>query len=253
MVYFSLDKDLSIYFLNVGQGDAIFIQAPNKVQVLVDGGPDGAVLRELTAIMPFYDRHIDMVILTHPDADHVGGLNDVIDRYRVDKILEPGVQASTTAYTNFKRHASTTIARRGMRYVLDEDVFLDILFPDRDTVGWETNTASIIAKLSYGSSSVLLTGDAPMKIEKYITKYDDVNVDILKLSHHGSNSSSPEEFLAEATPEYAIVSAGKNNRYKHPHPLVIERVKKYTKNILSTAEVGRIKFRLSRDRVEYIR
>lgn len=235
----------------MGQGDAIFIQAPNKVQVLIDGGPDGAVLRELTSIMPFYDRSIDMVILTHPDADHAGGLNDVIDRYSVGKILEPGVFASTTAYTNFKKHASTTIARRGMRYALDQDVFLDILFPDRDTAGWETNTASIVAKLSYGSSTVLLTGDTPMKIEKFLTKYDDVNVDILKLAHHGSNTSSVEEFLAEATPEYAIVSAGKDNRYHHPHPLVIERVKKYAKKILSTAEVGRIRFRLYKDRVEY--
>lgn len=248
-MYFVVDKELSIYFLNVGQGDAIFIQTPRKVQVLVDGGPDGAVLRELTSIMPFYDRHIDMVMLTHPDADHVGGLNDVIDRYTIDTIIESGIAASTTAYTNFKKHASTTIARRGTRYELDHDIFLDILFPDRDTTGWETNTASIIAKLSYGSTTVLLTGDTPMKIEKFLTKYDDVNVDILKLAHHGSNTSSAEEFLAEATPEYAIVSAGKNNRYKHPHPAVIERVKKHARYIVSTAEEGRIKFTITKDAI----
>jgi len=248
-VYFAVNTDLSVYFLNVGQGDAIFIQAPNKVQVLIDGGPNSSVLRELTKVMPIYDRYIDVVIMTHPDADHVGGLNDVLKRYKVGMVFEPGVFASTTAYTSFKNKTKTTLMRRNDRIILDDDVFLDILFPDRDTAGWETNTASIVSRLVYGNSSVLLTGDAPAKIEKFLVKYDDLKSDILKLGHHGSNTSSAEEFLAEVSPEYAIVSAGKDNRYKHPHPLVIDRVRKYTKNILSTAEEGTIHFILEKDRV----
>ena len=248
-MYFALDKDLSVYFLNVGQGDAIFIQAPNGVQVLIDGGPNSSILRELTKVMPIYDRHIDVVIMTHPDADHVGGLNDVLRRYKVGMVFEPGVFASTTAYTSFKKKTQTRLARRGDRIYLNDDIYLDILFPDRDTKGWETNTASIISRLVYGDSSVLLTGDAPAKIEKFLVKYDDLQSDILKLGHHGSNTSSAEEFLAEVQPEYAIVSAGKDNRYNHPHPLVIDRVRKYTKNILSTAEEGAIRFVLERDRV----
>ena len=244
-----MNKDLSVYFLNIGQGDAIFIQTPDKVQVLIDGGPDSAVLRELTRIMPIYDRYIDVVIMTHPDADHVGGLNDVLNRYKVGMVFEPGVFASTTAYTSFKKKTETKIARRGMSLLLDTDIHLDILFPDRDPKGWETNTASIVSRLVYGSSSVLLTGDAPAKIEKFLAKYDDLKSNILKLGHHGSNTSSVEEFIAEVAPEYAIVSSGKDNRYKHPHPKVIERVSKYVKNILNTAEVGTIHFVFERDKV----
>lgn len=249
MAYFALDKDLSVYFLNIGQGDAIFIQAPNGVQILIDGGPDSAVLRELTKIMPIYDRYIDVVIMTHPDADHVGGLNDVLNRYKVGMVFEPGVFASTTAYTSFKSKTKTRLARRGDQIILDEGVFLNILFPDRDTDGWETNTASIVSRLVYASSSVLLTGDSPAKIEKFLVKYDDLKSDILKLGHHGSNTASSEEFIAEVNPEYVIVSAGKNNRYHHPHPAVIERVRKYVKNILNTAEVGTIHFVLEKDKV----
>lgn len=249
MAYFSFDKNLSIYFLNVGQGDAVFIQAPNGVQVLIDGGPDSAVLRELTKIMPLYDRYIDVVIMTHPDADHVGGLNDVLNRYKVGMVFEPGVFASTTAYTSFKKKTETKLARRGDQIILDKEVYLNILFPDRDTNGWETNTASIVSRLVYASSSVLLTGDAPAKIEKFLVKYDDMQSDILKLGHHGSNTSSAEEFIAEVNPDYAIVSSGKNNRYKHPHPAVIERVSKYVKNILNTAEEGAIHFILEKDRI----
>ncbi len=249
VAYFALDKDLSIYFLSVGQGDAIFIQAPNGVQILIDGGPNSAVLRELTKIMPIYDRHIDVVMMTHPDADHVGGLNDVLNRYKVDMVFEPGVFASTTAYTSFRKKTKTKLARRGDRIYLSDDIYLDILFPDRDTDGWETNTASIISRLVYKDSSVLLTGDAPAKIEKFLVKYDDLESDILKLGHHGSNTSSAEEFIAEVNPEYAIVSSGKDNRYKHPHPAVIERVSKCVKNILNTAEVGTIHFVLEKDKI----
>ncbi len=249
MAYFVLDKKLSIYFLNVGQGDAIFIQAPNGVQVLIDGGPNSSVLRELTKIMPIYDRYIDVVIMTHPDADHVGGLNDVLNRYKVGMVFEPGVFATTTAYTSFKSKTKTRLARRGDQIILDNDIYLNILFPDRDTSGWETNTASIVSRLVYASSSVLLTGDSPAKIEKFLVKYDDLESDILKLGHHGSNTSSSEEFIAEVKPEYAIVSSGKNNRYKHPHPKVIERVSKYVKNILNTAEEGAIHFILEEDRI----
>lgn len=259
VLYFYTKNDLSVYFLNIGQGDSIFIQTPNGTQVLVDGGPDSSVIRELSSVMPFYDRSIDMVIMTHPDSDHVGGLGSVLDRYSVDTILEPGVQSSTTAYTSFEKKIKTgtkkIFARRGMSFVLDKDIHLDILFPDRDNFGWETNTASIVSRLVFASSSVLLTGDSPTKIEKLLVKYDSNNIKstILKLGHHGSHNSSDESFIKTVMPEYAVVSAGKNNRYHHPHADTIARVSKYVKNILNTAEVGRIHFVLKKDGVLYER
>src|SRR3989344_9245297 len=149
---------LTVAFLDVGQGDAIYIEAPNGNQVLVDGGAGRQVLRALGGVMPFYDHSLDVVIATHPDADHVGGLPFVFDRFAVGAVLEPGVKSNTGVYHEFEKRAtagthSHQLARRGMRLRLDRGVALEILFPDQDTVGWETNTASIVARLTYGESS----------------------------------------------------------------------------------------------------
>src|SRR3990167_4466629 len=161
---------LTVAFLDVGQGDAIYIEAPSGNQVLIDGGSGRQVLRGLGEVMPFYDHSIDVVIATHPDADHIGGLPFVLDRFAVGAILEPGVTSETVTYREFEKRASDGthqhfLARRGMRLELDENLRLEILFPDQDTTGWETNTASIVARLIYGETSFLLTGDSPLKIE----------------------------------------------------------------------------------------
>ncbi len=238
---------LTVAFLDVGQGDAIFIESPNGNQMLIDGGPGVAVLKPLGEMMPFYDRSIDVVIATHPDADHIGGLPEVLRRYDVETFLDPGISSDTGIYKALVQSIGLAgveyvVARRGMTIDLGDDTKLEILFPDRDMEGADTNDASIVAKLTYGSTSFLLTGDSPQKIEKYLVSIDGKNldVDVLKAGHHGSRTSTSAAFLGAASPDYAIISTGKNNRYGHPHKEVMELLQQFDVKVLRTDEDGTI-------------
>lgn len=249
---------LKISFLDVGQGDAIFIEAPNGNQVLIDGGSNRKVLKELGKVMPFYDRTIDAVIATHPDKDHIGGLIEVLKGYEVDIFMEPGVSSDTGAYQELEKTIADKklpkiLARRGMSLNLGEGARLNILFPDRDTDDWETNTASIVAKLAYGDTSFLLTGDSPIAIEKYLSMIDGQNLksDVLKAGHHGSRTSTSESFASLVSPEYAVISAGKDNRYGHPHKEVLDIFEKIKTTILKTYEQGTISFISDGERISY--
>lgn len=240
---------LTVAFLDVGQGDAIYIEAPNGNQVLVDGGAGRQVLRALGEVMPFYDHSLDVVIATHPDADHIGGLLFVLDRFDVGAVLEPGVQSETNVYQEFERRASDGshqhfLARRGMRLKLDHNVILDILFPDQDPTGWETNRASIVARLTYGQESFLLTGDSPIAIERQLLALDPAGLQstVLKAGHHGSRTSTSPEYAAAVAPDYGIISAGLNNRYGHPNQEVLNILNKLGAKILRTDEQGTIIF-----------
>ena len=226
---------LTVSFLNIGQGDAIFIEAPNKKQILIDGGADGTILRELGEVMPFYDRSIDIVVATHPDKDHIGGLVDVVQNFSVDQIIRSGIESDTSTFKLFdsliaRKDISEHIAERGMRIYLDEElgIYADILHPAYDVSRIrDKNDASIVMRLVYGETEFLLTGDVSQRIEnELITKGDvqDVRSDVLKLGHHGSKTSSDLEFLQAVSPELTIVSAGCDNRYGHPHSEVTDRV-----------------------------
>jgi len=238
---------LTIAFLDVGQGDAIFIEAPNGNQVLLDGGPNKKVLRELGHVMPFYDRSIDMIIASHPDQDHIGGLPAVIEKFRISVFVEPGVESDNGTYEALieianEKDIEKILAKRGERIFLDEDIFIDILFPDRDTVGWETNTASIVARLVYGDTSFLLTGDSPQRVEEYVASLDGdgLAASVLKLGHHGSRTSTSPFFLEAVSPQIAIISAGFDNRYGHPHKEVVDMLKEFEIPSLATYENGTV-------------
>jgi len=245
---FALERsdDLLVVFLDVGQGDAIFIEAPNGNQVLVDSGPDKSILRELGEVMGFSDRSIDLVIATHPDADHIGGFPDVFDRYEIATVMHPGATSDTATFKEFvnKMHmegSDEIIGRQGMVVDLGSGVTLNILFPDRD--GLDGNEASIVAKLIYGETEFLLTGDAPIATERILlSERIDVKSDVLKAGHHGSRTSTSEPFLKAVSSSIVIISAGKDNRYGHPHEEVIDRLNAFGAKIFSTAELGRIKF-----------
>ena len=240
---------LTVAFLDVGQGDAIFIESPTGKQILLDGGPDGSVLSRIGALLPFYDRSIDMLIVSNPDKDHFAGFIDVLKNYQVGNIMEPGTIPNTEIYKIFKEFireegATSVLARRGMNIDLGGGAYLQILFPDRDVSGLSTNDGSIIAKLVYGGTSFLLPGDTTQNIEKYLVGLDGSNldVDVLKLAHHGSKTSSSEPLLAVTTSEYAVISAGVKNRYGHPHREVLERLAKYNIPALGTYKEGTIIF-----------
>ena len=241
---------LTVVFLDAGQGDAIFIEAPNGNQVLIDGGPNKSVLRQLSKVMPFYDRSIDIVIATHPDKDHIGGLPDVLQRYTVDFILESGVKNDTGTSRAFEsailqNKIKKIFAKRGMAITLGDDVFLNILFPDRDVSEVESNTASIVAQLVYKNTEFMFTGDSPKTIEEYLVFLDGEKLrsDVLKVGHHGSKTSSSESFVGYVSPEYAIISAGADNSYGHPHKEVVEILNQFGSAILNTKDNGAIVFK----------
>lgn len=264
---------LTVAFLDVGQGDAIYIEAPNGNQMLIDGGPGKAVLRELSKVMPFYDRNIDVVIATHADQDHVGGLPDVLDKYKVGLFLETGVSGESSSYKELEnilnennptsqklRGTRKILARRGMEVDLGQGVVLQILFPDRDPSGMETNTASIVAQLVYGENEFLFTGDSPQNIENYLVSLESqesqsrtfgtgavqsptLASDVLKVGHHGSKTSTSANFVSAVSPQYAVISVGKNNKYSHPNQQVLDVLKKFDSQILRTDQLGRIIFK----------
>ncbi len=248
-IYQSKDGPLKVYFLDVGQGDAIFIETPAKKQMLIDGGKNRRVISELGGIMPFGDKTIDIVMATHPDADHIGGLPAVVERYDVELFLEPGVESDNSLDEELEKrlnekNVSQVLARRGQIINFGDGAKLVILFPNQDVSNWETNDASIVAKLEYGVSSFLLTGDSPIRIENILLNLDKeiLNSDVLKAGHHGSRTSTSLMFAEAISPEYAIVSAGKDNTYGHPHQEVLNILQKVGTQILSTVSLGTIKF-----------
>lgn len=226
---------LTVAFLDVGQGDSIYIEAPNGKQMLIDGGANRSVLRELSSVMPFWDRSLDVVIATHPDKDHIGGLIPIAQNYRIDSFIDTGFVADTETYVvledmlDGKEKTTRIIGKRGTTVTLDEKagVIFEILEPDSNvaTIG-ERNDTSIIGRLVYGETAVMLTGDAGVGVELELVfelGAEALDADILKLGHHGSKTSSAIEFVEAVDPDWGIVSAGADNRYGHPHAEVTER------------------------------
>jgi competence protein ComEC len=238
---------LQVSFLDVGQGDAIYIKSPEGFDALIDGGPDSSVLRSLAVAQSLNDRTLDVVIATHTDADHVGGLIDIFERYKVGTAIETTNQNDTsiaTAYDAASAAVRTLVSEVPMHLYLGSSTRLTILSPAGDETNWESNTSSIVVLVEFGDTSFLLTGDAPAGIETYLVNAfaPYLQSEVLKLGHHGSKTSSDAAFLAAVDPEYAIVSAGADNRYGHPHPEVIDRVEATGATILETAKEGTITF-----------
>ena len=241
---------LEVTFLDVGQGDATFIESPTGTQVLIDGGKGSVVLDPLQKVMGFFDRDIDMVVATHPDMDHIGGLIDVLKRYNVSTILMTENTSDTPAFAAFLEQVKNEgvqilYARRGQVYDLGRgdagSTTLSILFPDHDPSGLESNMSSIVARLVYGESEYMLTGDSPQEIEEYLVSIGtSLESDVLKAGHHGSKTSSAESFVSAVAPTYVIYSAGKDNSYGHPHKEVVDRLNTHGVIQINTAERGSI-------------
>jgi len=228
------DGILEITFFDVGQGDGIFIQTPNDKQILIDGGPDNSILEKLNQTMPFYDRTIDLVILTHPDADHITGLVEVLNYYQVEHILTSGLEKDTAVYIKWKelieeKNISLSLAQMGQKIILQNGIALEVLWPNQNLISSyssSANNVSVVTRLVYGDIEVLLTGDIEKKVENYLVNQDfKLESDILKLPHHGSKTSTSYNFLKAVNPKIAIISVGEDNRYKHPSKEVLERIK----------------------------
>lgn len=227
-VFASSNNKLHIYFYDIGQGDGIYIRTPAGQDIIIDGGPDATILGKLGEDMPFYDREIELMIPTHPDADHITGLVDVLERYEVKMVLWNGAEKETAVFKELKniieeKNVPTKIARAGQKIIAGDAVFYIIHSKMKDR---DMNDTSIVAQLVYGQNSVLLTGDAGKPVENDLIK-DGVNLrsNILKVGHHGSKTCTSKTFLEAVDPEYAILSVGAKNSYGHPAKEVLDRLK----------------------------
>ncbi len=244
---------LTVAMLDIGQGDAIYIEAPNGRQMMIDGGPDKTTIRRLGEVMPFGDKSIDVLLITNPDKDHMAGFADVIEGYEVGLVVEPGTITDTKIYQTIEEeiaahHIPNVIARRGMKIMLDEKagVYFEILFPDRDVSTWTTNDGSVIGKLVYGKSSMMFTGDASKLTESIVLSEntpENLKSDILKVGHHGSRTSTSLGFVQAVAPMYAAISDGKNNKYGHPHQETLDTLNQSGVQVFRTDMLGTIIFK----------
>lgn len=237
-----------VSFLDIGQGDAILIDAGNGNQLLVDSGRSSGIISELGSEMKFGDNTIEVIMATHYDADHIGGFDDVMKNYSVDTLLINDAPAKTkTALTLLEmakeKNVDIKTIKRGGMINLGNGVITRILFPFSS--GAPTgNDGSIVAKIYVGGKTFLLTGDAPQKVEKQLVTKDGslLQSNVLKLGHHGSRSASSEIFLKTVNPDVAIISAGLNNQYGHPHKEVLDLLNKLHIPYLATYRDGRLEF-----------
>lgn len=240
---------LEVVFFDVGQGEAILIKTPKRHQILIDGGPNSIILEKLTKEIPFWDKTIDLVILTHPENDHLLGILEVLKRYKIENILWTGVVRETPEYKEWlnlieKERANIKIAQKGEK-IIAGNVFIEILYPFESLENKklkDSNDSSIVAKLIFNENSFLFTGDIYKSTEEsLILKNSEISSDILKIAHHGSKTSNKKEFIEKVSPEIAVISVGKNNFYGHPHQEVLDVLEECGIKVLRTDKNGDIK------------
>ncbi len=248
------DGRLRVHFLDVGQGDSIFIETPSGRQILIDGGPEfGGAALHLQNHLPWWDRSLDLLVATHLDADHSRGLLRVLDSYKVGTVAVGVADLESSLYPQWIKaveqgnHAVAKLVA-GQELALEEGITLRVLHPPSVPLrgpAWDSNNNSIVLKLDFGEISFLLTADIEAEAERYIVRNSlELESDVMKAAHHGSNSSSTATLLKTVNPRWAVISAGEDNQYGHPHPSVVSRLKEIVgeEGVFSTAAQGTIEF-----------
>lgn len=248
---------LMVHFYDVGQGDAIHIRTQDGFDVLIDGGPDASIVEKLGRNMPFWDKTIELMILTHPHADHLVGQLSVLDRFDVKRVLSTGVLHTTDEYLMWlekvrSKNIPMETVQAGMNYEVGPGQ-LEILWPVEDFSGKRVvekgigeggglNDTSIVARLVFGQHAFLFTGDIGDEVEKELLS-SQLTADVLKVAHHGSKYSSSQEFLQAVDPKYAVIQVGKKNDFGHPHFQTLWRLKQNSVEILRNDKDGDVTFK----------
>ena len=250
IIFHAKNQELRVIFLDVGQGDAILLSQGSK-QILIDGGPSEQILLEkLGKYVPFWDREIELVIATHPDQDHIQGLLGVMKNYQVDGLVETTAQSETQLDKKFEellteKKITKIKAEWGLAIKLGEAA-MDVLDPQGavpDGIVKDTNAYSVVTRLVFGKNTFLFTGDFPeTKEDELIASGVDLKSTVLKVAHHGSKYATSDKFLQAVSPQWVILSVGKNNRFGHPAPELLERLRHSQAEILRTDEHGDIEF-----------
>lgn len=249
-----LEKDslFKVVFFDVGQGDGIFIETSDKRQIVIDGGPDYNLMAEkISQVVPFWDKELDAIILTHPDSDHINGLFGVLQKYKVDNIVWTGIEkeGSDEKMKNWKNMIENEVKNDGAKiflvrdndYILSKNMRLVFLWPEKTlemSSKNDSNDNSLVSRLCYVKTCFLFTGDASMNDEKVLEKKD-VSADILKVSHHGSKYATSSEFLSAVSPNLAVIEVGKNS-YGHPASETVKRLVDSGAKVVRTDEKGDI-------------
>lgn len=259
----SPDKDgVQIFFLDISQGDAELIQKGNY-QILIDGGPDDKILSELSRVMPITDRNIEVLILTHPHADHLIGLNQVLERYKVEKIYFSGVLHTSSAYLEFLQKIKDTsivseVPVQEEEMTLFENGELTFLWPGqkyKDQSLDNLNNSSEVIKFCYYLECAVFLGDQEINEQKLMfAELDKQNIDytasILKIAHHGSTNGTDQTTLDKIKPEYAVIEVGADNQFGHPHGATIDLLNKLNIKTYRTDRDGTVQFQLKEGSVE---
>lgn len=238
-------KTLYVHFINVGQGDSVYIKAPNGEDILIDGGNNAQGDDVVAYLQKQKVDDIEILIATHPDSDHIGGLDTVLSAFRVEQVYAPRVSHTSQTYKDFlnavKREGlKIKTAQKGVSLGL-KDVSAMFVGPVKSYSTSDTNDWSAVLKLTYGKKSFLFTGDAETKSENdMIASKQNLRADVLKVGHHGAKTSTSTAFLNAVKPTYAVISVGKDNNYGHPTAEVLNRLKSYKVNIFRTDLQGTI-------------
>lgn len=244
-------KLLEISVLDIGQGDAILLEAPDGQVILVDGGPDKKVLRRLGEELPFWERKIDLIVLSHPHEDHLAGLIPILGRYQIGGVMITGVMSTNTSYGYFlemvtEKNIPLILVEQAQTIAFD-DLKLEIVYPQssfRARRMSNINNSSIVMKVIYKDFEILLTGDAEEEQERELLASGlNLQADILKAGHHGSDTSSTEEFVRAVDPEMVLISNGVGNSYGHPSPRTLKRFERLGIPIRRTDQEGTITIR----------
>lgn len=242
-----------IHYIDVGQADATAIFLPDGKTMLIDGGnsSDGGIIKK--HLSKYGISRIDYIVATHPHEDHIGGLSYVINNFDIGEIYMPKVSYDSAVYTQLLETINSygytiNTAKKGVCIAENDEYKAEILSPVRDEYD-DMNHYSIIMKLSYKNTSYLFTGDAESINEKELS--GDIAADVLKVGHHGSDTSSTEEFLDRVAPDIAVIHVGKDNSYNHPHDVVIKRLQKRNIKILRTDTDGTIKIKSDGTNITY--
>lgn len=238
-------KSPEIVFLDIGQGDAVLIQQDNY-QILVDGGPDDSILYELAKYMPWFDKRIEKLVLTHPHDDHLNGLLLLLKKYEINEILYSNVEYPNLGYEylvkNYKGILQDVKAGYSFTY---RDIFFSVIYPFDEERSQEENlnNESVVTFLVINGYKILLMGDAEVEVEKKLLDYEILeSIDILKVGHHCSRSSTSESFLSFTQPEIAICLCGKGNSFGHPHYETLKKFKNKNVQYFITSEEGNVEF-----------
>ncbi len=237
-------SQMKVHFIDVGQGDSILIQVNDK-NMLIDCGPREGKDNLFNYLNKLNIKTLDYVIATHPHADHIGNMADIINKYDVKKFYSPKVQTSTKTYEKMvdalkNKNLKINVIKAGTNIDLGDNTKIDVFSPNKDKYD-NLNNYSPIMKLTYGKTSFLLTGDAETLVEKEVlTNNCDVSADVIKFGHHGSSSSSSEEFISKVNPSIGVICVGKDNDYNHPHKETLNTIKKHNITTYRTDKDGTI-------------